>query len=162
MLCAQTGCQLSISGMLMHLSILLPAALHGGYPCYAKAREVCGFLRNFRLTVCDDNEATIKIALERRSLAMRHISRTQRVNLDWGYASFQRPEISLRCVITASHFADVVTKHFAQREVWDALLTVFFLLERIDRSFSGVAGSHSITPQKSTAHNTPLSGGPKS
>ena len=37
----------------------------------------------FRLTVCEDNEATIKIFLKKRSQAMRHIRRTHRVNLDW-------------------------------------------------------------------------------
>ena len=102
MVCAQKECQLSTFGMLLHLSILQPPALRGGGTLATQKegkgsnvddREVGGIQHNFRLTVCEDNEATVKIALKRRSPAMRHISRTHRVNLEWVYEAFQHPEI---------------------------------------------------------------------
>ena len=122
-------------------------------------REVGGIQHNFRLTVCEDNEATIKIVLKRRSPAMRHISRTHRVNLDWVYEAFQQRRISLRYVRTTSQVADVLTKHFVKREIWDALLTMCFSRESVDWSFSGGPETHSTTQPKSTNRNIPCSRG---
>ena len=37
------------------------------------------------LVIWEDNEAVIKMTIKGRSTAMRHLSRTHRVNLDWLY-----------------------------------------------------------------------------
>ena len=36
-----------------------------------------------KLIVCEDNEVTIKLISKERSVALRHIGRTHRVDLDW-------------------------------------------------------------------------------
>ena len=76
----------------------------------------------FRLTVCEDNEATIKIVLKKRSQAMRHIRRTHRVNLDWLYDVFDMDTVSLRYVRTHQQVADILTKHFSNHTAWTDLL----------------------------------------
>ena len=81
----------------------------------------------FKLTVCEDNEARIKIALKKRSQALRHIRRTHRVNLDWLYEAFDKDEINLRYVRTNQQIADVLTKHFSNRDAWRDLLSLLGL-----------------------------------
>jgi hypothetical protein len=116
MLHAQKDCQPSIWGTLLRLFLLLPPAPRGGGGgCYAEGskvddREVGGNQHNFRLTACEDNHSVIQSVLKRRSPAMRYISRTHRVNLDWVCEVFQHPEVSQRYVRTNAQVADVLTK----------------------------------------------------
>ena len=81
----------------------------------------------FRLTVCEDNEATIKIVLKKRSQAMRHIRRTHRINLDWLYEIFETEEVGLRYVRTTQQIADILTKHFSNSTTWLSLLDLLGL-----------------------------------
>ena len=50
--------------------------------------------------VAEDNEAVIKILAKGRSAKLRHVHRTHRVNLDWLYEAFRRPEVFARYVQT--------------------------------------------------------------
>ena len=46
-----------------------------------------------RLMVAEDNEAVLKSLAKGRCPKLRHVARTHRVNLDWCYDLFRRPEI---------------------------------------------------------------------
>ena len=61
----------------------------------------------------EDNEAVIKMIMKGRSLAMRHVSRTHRVALDW---LFDRLIWKL---------ADILTKGNFTRDEWNHVLTLF-------------------------------------
>ena len=65
-----------------------------------------------RLIVCEDNEAVIKIILKQRSPALRHVSRTHRICLDWTYEIMQNQCVSLKYVNTKFQIADMMTKAF--------------------------------------------------
>ena len=75
-----------------------------------------------KLIVCEDNEAVIKIVLKQRSPAFRHVSRTHRVNLDWTYETMNDPNVSLKYVNTKYQIADMMTKAFTKKELWESLL----------------------------------------
>ena len=76
-----------------------------------------------RLIVCEDNEAVIKIIQKQRSMAMRHVSRTHRVCLDWTFEVMQNPQVSLRYVNTSYQIADMMTKAITKKDVWIKLLS---------------------------------------
>ena len=48
------------------------------------------------MIVCEDNESTIKIVLKKRSLALRHVPRMHRINLDSLYEVFDYPAMKLK------------------------------------------------------------------
>ena len=75
------------------------------------------------LIVCEDNEAVNEI-VSNRTLALRHVSRTRRINLDWTYDTMQSQGISLKYVNTKNQIADMMTKAFTRRETWETLLTL--------------------------------------
>ena len=76
-----------------------------------------------RLIVCEDNEAVIKIVLKQRSPALRHVSRTHRICLDWTYEVMQNQCVSLKYVNTKYQIADMMTKAFTKKDLWETLLT---------------------------------------
>ena len=76
------------------------------------------------LVVCEDNEAVIKIVSKQRSMAMRHVSRTHRVCLDWTYQVMQSPHIQLRYVNTREQIADMMTKALTKKDVWTMLISL--------------------------------------
>ena len=82
---------------------------------------------NMKLTVCEDNEAVIKIVLKKRSTAMRHVLRTHRVNLDFMFEILDQRGVSLKYVNTKNQVADFLTKGFTRKETWDHLVRIAFL-----------------------------------
>ena len=74
-----------------------------------------------QLIVAEDNEAVIKILAKGRSAKMRHIHRTHRVNTDWLYEAFRRPEVLARYVNTDLQIADLGTKAICKGETWTRL-----------------------------------------
>ena len=73
--------------------------------------------------VMEDNEAVIKIVRKGRSMALRHLQRTHRINLDWTYAVFKEIRgAHLLHVGTKDQAADVLTKGFANAVLWASLM----------------------------------------
>ena len=75
-----------------------------------------------RLIVCEDNEAVIKIVSKQRSMALRHVSRTHRVCLDWTFEIMKNDSVSMRYVNTKYQIADMMTKAFTKKDAWQYLL----------------------------------------
>ena len=65
------------------------------------------------LYVFEDNEAVITMIIKRRSAAMRHVSRTHRVALDW---LFDRINLDSKIQIKYIDTKNQVTDIFNQRE----------------------------------------------
>ena len=64
------------------------------------------------LYVFEDNEAVIKMIIERRSPTMRHVSRTHRVALDWLFDRVNLdPKIQIKYIDTKSQLAEKEISH---------------------------------------------------
>ena len=74
--------------------------------------------KGIRLVVCEDNEAVIKLVMKQRSMALRHVTRTHRIGLDWIFQVMQDPNIALRYVTTKQQIADMMTKAISKKEIW--------------------------------------------
>ena len=74
------------------------------------------------LIVCEDNEAVIKIIRKCRSIALRHLPRTHRIDVNWLFEVCQSPEIMLRYCNTKQQIADLMTKAINSPPIWDHLL----------------------------------------
>ena len=60
------------------------------------------------LYVFEDNEAVIKMIIKGRSPAMRHVSRTHRVALDWLFDRINLdPKIQIKYIDTKNQLADI-------------------------------------------------------
>ena len=67
----------------------------------------------------EDNDAVIKMLVKRRSPNMRHVARTQRVDLDWLFERINNdPGISVRYVNTTDQLADILTKGSFTSATW--------------------------------------------
>ena len=77
-----------------------------------------------KLFVAEDNEAVIKALAKGRSPRLRHVARTHRVNLDWCYDLFRRPEVVARYVSTQYQIADLGTKAITKGETWQRLVAL--------------------------------------
>ena len=63
------------------------------------------------LYVFEDNEAVIKMIIKGRSSTMRHVSRTDRVALDWLFDRIKLdPKIQIKYIDTKNQLADILTK----------------------------------------------------
>lgn len=82
-------------------------------------------------TTCEDNEATDnKHRLERKTASMRHISRTNRVNLPWLYDVVQNDEnTSDKCANTKQQRADIFEKGFTNEEMWKVFMSIIGLVD---------------------------------
>ena len=77
------------------------------------------------LYVFEDNEAVIKMIIKGRSPAMRHVSRTHRVALDWLFDRINLdPKIQIKYIDTKNQFADILTKGNFTRDEWNHLFCV--------------------------------------
>ena len=68
--------------------------------------------RKVPLTLIEDNESTVAIIKPGRNPAMRHISRTQGVNIGWIHDLYEKKLFSMVYSRTESMCADVFTKTF--------------------------------------------------
>ena len=74
----------------------------------------------------EDNEAVIKTIIKGRSPAMRHVSRTHRVALDWLFDRINLdPKIQITYIDTKNQLADILTKENFTRDEWSHLLCLF-------------------------------------
>ena len=78
------------------------------------------------LYVFEDSEVVIKMIMKGRSPTMRHVSRTQRVALDWLFDQINLdPKIQIKHIDTKNQFTDILTKGNFTRDEWNHLLTLF-------------------------------------
>ena len=78
------------------------------------------------LYIFEDNEAVIKMIIKGRSPAMRHVSRTFRVALDWLFDGINLdPKIKIKYIDTKNQLADILTKGNFTRDEWNHLLCLF-------------------------------------
>ena len=78
------------------------------------------------LYVFEDNEAVIKMIIKGRSPAMRHVSRTHRVALDWLCDRINLDsKIQIKYIDTKNQLADILTKGNFTRDEWNYLLRLF-------------------------------------
>ncbi len=98
-----------------------------------------------QLYIFEDNEAVIKMIIKGRSPAMRHVSRTHRVALDW---LFDRINLDLKVLIkyveSKHQLADIVTKGSFTRDEWYNLLHLFSIMNDTTFSCSHFSNSHSF------------------
>ena len=75
-----------------------------------------------KLVIMEDNAACLKMLKKGRSLVMRHVSRTHRVNLDWLFERLLTdPAVFGRYIHTKLQIADMLTKGHFTSEQWKAL-----------------------------------------
>ena len=75
------------------------------------------------LYVFEDNEAVIKMIIKGRSRAVRHVSRTHRVALDWLLDRINLdPKIQIKYIDTKNQLADALTKGNFTFDEWNHLL----------------------------------------
>lgn len=98
-----------------------------------------------KLTVCEENEATINIVLKGRATPMRSISRTHRVNLSWLYDVIQNDgNESVKYVKTKQQCAGNFTKGVANIETWENLMTINGLFDMANQKISTHASSKCV------------------
>ena len=105
-----------------------------------------------KLLILEDNDPVIKMCVKGRSMNMRHVSRTHRVNLDWLFERIRTdPGISLTHVPTTDQIADILTKSNFVSSQWQHLLNLTQIGPRVTpssnvahsallKSFSGFVG----------------------
>ena len=78
-----------------------------------------------KLLVLEDNEAVIKMCCKGRSNQMRHVVRTQRIDIDWLFERFREdPGFFMKYVRTLQQMADLLTKASFTSLQWKALCTL--------------------------------------
>ena len=89
-----------------------------------------GFARH---VILEDNDAVIKLILKGRSMALRHIARVHRIDLDWLIARVRGdPGIDIKFIGTKYQIADILTEAIFTSEQCYALLS----LAQVGQSFS--------------------------
>ena len=82
-----------------------------------------GHPRRAELVILEDNEAVIKMSTKGRSIMMRHVSRTHRVDLRWLFERLIKdPVITIKYVNTKDQLADILTKGSFTKATWEILL----------------------------------------
>ena len=78
------------------------------------------------LYMFEDNEAVIKMIIKGRRTAMRHVSRTHRVALDWLFDRINLDsKIQIKYIDTKNQLEDILTKGNFTRDEWNHLLNLF-------------------------------------
>ena len=78
---------------------------------------------NTRLTMCEDNDAVIKMLMKGRAPILKHCGRTQRVDLDFLFEQLREdPAILCRYIHTTQQVADILTKGVFTAESWGRLI----------------------------------------
>ena len=62
------------------------------------------------LVIAEDNEAVIKIIKKARSMALRHLPRTHRIDVHWLFGVCSNPMVRMRYVNAKQQVADLMTK----------------------------------------------------
>ena len=114
------------------------------------------------LYIFEDNEAVIKKIIKGRSLAMRHVSRTHRVALDWLFDRINlEPKLQIKYIDTKNQLADLLTKGNFTRDEWNHLLCLFNIshfsptncLEAMSKRTQEDAGEERVTAKSKPMMN---------
>ena len=114
------------------------------------------------LYIFEDNEAVIKMIIKGRSLAMRHVSTTHRVALDWLFDRINlEPKIQIKYTDTKNQLADILTKGNFTRDECDHLLCLFNIshfssinnLEAMSKRTPEDAGEERVTAKSKPVMN---------
>ena len=81
------------------------------------------------LLILEDNEAVIKMCVKGRSVVLRHVQKTHRIDLDWIFERLVRDRstkrIMMKWVSTKQQIADILTKGSFPEQTWLELLRLF-------------------------------------
>ena len=73
------------------------------------------------MLIAEDKEAVIKIIRKCRSIALGHLPRTHRIDVNWLFEVCGSPEIQLRYCSTKQQIADLMTKALNSPPAWQYL-----------------------------------------
>jgi hypothetical protein len=76
------------------------------------------------LIIAEDNEAVIKIIKKARSMALRHLPRTHRIDVHWLFEVCSNPRVRMLYVNTKQQVADLMTKALNNPQTWEHLLDI--------------------------------------
>ena len=76
------------------------------------------------LIIAEDNEAVIKIIAKARSMALRHLPRTHRIDVHWLFEVCSHPRVRMLYVNTKQQIADLMTKALNNPATWEHLLDI--------------------------------------
>ena len=76
------------------------------------------------LVIAEDNEAVIKIITKARSMALRHLPRTHRIDVQWLFEVCAHPRVRMLYVNTKQQVADLMTKALNNPQTWGHLLDI--------------------------------------
>jgi hypothetical protein len=76
------------------------------------------------LIIAEDNEAVIKIIKKARSMALRHLPRTHRIDVQWLFEVCSNPRVRMLYVNTKQQVADLMTKALNNPATWEHLLDI--------------------------------------
>ena len=74
------------------------------------------------LTIAEDNGAGIKLVKKARSMALRHLPRTHRIDLHWLFEVCSQPRVRMTYVNIKQQAADLMTKSINNPATWSHLL----------------------------------------
>ena len=102
------------------------------------------------LVIAEDNEAVIKIIKKCRSIALRHLPRTHRIDVNWLFEVCNNPEICVRYVNTKLQVADLMTKALNSPPIWEFLLDLAQIRSGALPPTSGGAANTTTTTTNAT------------
>jgi len=97
------------------------------------------------LIIAEDNEAVIKIVKKARSMALRHLPRTHRIDVQWLFEVCANPRVRMLYVNTKQQIADLMTKSLNNPQIWEHLLDIAQIRPGI-MSAAGIAPALLATP----------------
>jgi hypothetical protein len=86
------------------------------------------------LIISEDNEAVIKIVKNARSMALRHLPRTHRIDVHWLFEVCSNPRVRMLYVNTKQQVADLMTKSINNQTNWAHLLDINQIRPGIERA----------------------------
>jgi hypothetical protein len=89
---------------------------------------------NTVLIIAEDNEAVIKIVKKARSMALRHLPRTHRIDVHWLFEVCSNPRVRMLYVNTKQQVADLMTKSINNPTIWAHLLDINQIRPGIERA----------------------------
>ena len=82
-----------------------------------------------KLFVLEDIDAVINMTIKERSPALRHVSRTHRVDLDWLFERINKDlGVFITFVPTKEQLADILTKGSFTSDAWNFLCKLCLIL----------------------------------
>ena len=92
---------------------------HGRYFAYTRKSR-----HTTVLIIAEDNEAAIKIVQKARSMALRHLPRTHRIDVQWLFEVCANPRVRMLYVNTKQQVAGLMTKALNNPVTWEHLMDI--------------------------------------